>query len=95
MVANGAAILVEMDTEVPQRLYKHQIHISVSNLDIPPSFPTFVKRGIKDLVAAVVEPKFDMDLEMLYKSDGKPGRLQAIETAERPINHHPVTGLPI
>jgi len=95
LVADGAAILAEMDTEVLQRLYERQIRISVSNLDIPPSFPTFVKTGIKDLVAAAVAPKFDMDLEMLYESDGKPGRLQAVETAERPINRHPVTGLPV
>jgi len=42
-----------------------------------------------------VAPKFDMDLEMIYESDGKPGRLQAVETAESPINRHPVTGMPV
>jgi len=95
LVADGAAILADMDTAVLQKLYDRQIRISVSNLDIPPSFPGFVKEGIKGLVEAAVAPKFDMDLEMLYESDGKPGRLQAVETAERPINRHPVTGLPV
>jgi len=95
LVADGAAILAEMDSDVLQRLYDRQLRISVSNLDIPPNFPNFIKEGIKDLVDAAVAPKFDMDLEMLYESDGKPGRLQAVETAERPINRHPVTGLPV
>jgi hypothetical protein len=95
LVADGAAILAELDTEVLQRLYDRQIRISVSNLDIPPGFPDFIKEGIKGLVDAAVAPKFDMDLEMIYESDGKPGRLQAVETAESPINRHPVTGQPV
>jgi len=95
LVADGAAILAEMDTAVLQKLYDRQIRISVSNLDIPPSFPDPIKEGIKNLVDAAVAPKFDMDLEMIYESDGKPGRLQAVETAESPINRHPVTGLPV
>lgn len=95
LVADGAAILADMDTELLQKLYDRQIRISVSNLDIPPSFPGFMKEGIKSVVDAAVAPKFDMDLEMMYEKDGKPGRLQAIETAESPINRHPVTGLPV
>jgi len=95
LVADGAAILAEMDTKVLQKLYDRKIRISVSNLDIPPTLPGFVKEGVKNLVDAAVAPKFDMDLEMIYESDGKPGRLQAVETAETPINRHPVTGLPV
>lgn len=95
LVADGAAILAELDTTVLKKLYKRQIRISVSNLDIPPAFPDVVKEGIKNLVDMAVAPKFDMDLEMIYESDGKPGRLQAVETAESPINRHPVTGLPV
>jgi hypothetical protein len=38
--------------------------------------PGFVKEGFKGLVDAAVAPKFDMDLEMVFESDGKPGRLQ-------------------
>merc|ERR1719223_1993785 len=95
LVADGAAILAEMDTEVLKRLSERQIRISVSNLDIPPSLPGFLKEGIKGAVDAAVAPKFDMDLEMIYESDGKPGRLQAVECAESPVNRHPVTGLPV
>lgn len=95
LVADGAAILAEMDTNLLKKLYKRKIRISVSNLDIPPSFPGVIKDGIKDLVGAAVAPKFDMDLEMIYEADGKPGRLQAIENAECPINRHPVTGKPV
>ena len=75
-MADGAAILAELDTAVLQKLYDRQIRISVSNLDIPPSLPKFVKEGISAAVDAAVAPKFDMDLEMIYESDGKPGRLQ-------------------
>jgi hypothetical protein len=76
LVADGAAILAEMDTKLLEKLYERKIRISVSNLDIPPSLPGFVKEGIKGLVDAAVAPKFDMDLEMIYEADGKPGRLQ-------------------
>lgn len=95
LVADGAAILAELDTKVLQKLYDRKIRISVSNLDIPPALPAIIKEGIKGLVDVAVAPKFDMDLEMIYESDGKPGRLQAVETAESPINRHPVTGLPV
>merc|ERR1712232_753952 len=81
--------------DLVQRLYDRQIRISVSNLDIPPSFPDLVKDGIKSAVEVAVAPKFDMDLDMIYESDGKPGRLQAVEKSESPINRHPVTGLPV
>ncbi|CAJ1958510.1 unnamed protein product [Cylindrotheca closterium] len=95
LVADGAAILAELDTKLLEKLYERKIRISVSNLDIPPSLPGFVKEGVKGLVDAAVAPKFDMDLEMMYEMDGKPGRLQAVEIAESPINRHPVTGLPV
>ena len=95
LVADGAAILAELDPKFLEKMYNRQIRISVSNLDIPPGFPDVVKEGIKGLVAGAVAPKFDMDLEMIYESDGKPGRLQAVETAETPINRHPITGVPV
>lgn len=95
LVADGAAILAELDTELLRKLYDRRIRISVSNLDIPPALPGFVKDGILSAVDAAVAPKFDMDLEMIYESDGVPGRLQAVEMAESPINRHPVTGVPV
>lgn len=117
LVADGAAILAELDTKLLQKLYDRKIRISVSNLDLPPALPGFLKEGVKGLVDAAVAPKFDMDLEMVFEADGKEGRLQvrwegnhwsngesyvltfsgaqAIETAEAPINRHPVTGMPV
>jgi len=95
LVADGAAILGEIDTKVLKKLYDRQIRISVSNLDLPEGLPSFVKNGIGAAVDMAVAPKFDMDLEMIFEADGKPGRLQAIETAEPPINRHPVTGIPV
>lgn len=65
-----------MDTKVLQKLYDRKIRISVSNLDLPPALPGFVKDGVKGLVDAAVAPKFDMDLEMIFEADGTPGRLQ-------------------
>ena len=94
-MADGAAILAELNPDLVQRLIDREVRISVSNLDIPPSLPGPLKDGIKSLVASAVAPKFDMDLEMIYESDGKPGRLQAVEVAESPVNRHPVTGLPV
>ena len=54
----------------------------MSNLDVPPATPGFLKEGFKSVVEAAVAPKFDMDLEMVYEADGKPGRLMAIEEEE-------------
>jgi hypothetical protein len=76
LVADGAAILAEMDTKVLQRLYNRKLRISVSNLDLPPALPGPLKQAVKGLVDAAVAPKFDMDLEMVFEADGKPGRLQ-------------------
>jgi hypothetical protein len=95
LVADGAAILAELHPDVLSRLYTRKVRISVSNLDIPPTLPPVIKEGIKNIVNIAVAPKFDMDLEMIYESDGKPGRLQAVETSESPINRHPITGIPV
>merc|ERR1712134_206994 len=42
-----------------------------------------------------VAPKFDMDLDMIWGTDGREMRLQAIEHAQSPVNRHPVTGRPV
>ena len=51
----------------------------------------FAKAKIGEKVA----PKFDMDLEMVWGTDGKDMRLQAIEPTQSPINRHPKTGRPV
>lgn len=76
LVADGAAILAELDGKLLQKLYDRKIRISVSNLDLPPGLPGPLRNAIKGLVDVAVAPKFDMDLEMVFESDGKPGRLQ-------------------
>ena len=47
------------------------------------------------IVASTIAPKFDMDLEMMWGSDGVPDRMQAVEGIASPINRHPVTGVPV
>ncbi len=56
-----------------------QVRISVSNLDLdflnglgPLKAP--LMEVFKDVVAATIAPKFDMDLDMIYGADGKPTR---------------------
>lgn len=76
LVADGAAILAEISPKLLKKLYDRKIRISVSNLDLPPALPGFLKEGVKGAVEAAVAPKFDMDLEMMFEKDGKAGRLQ-------------------
>jgi hypothetical protein len=99
IVADGASILAEMETDTLKRLYDNGVRISVSNLDLPfkekDGITGMMREGVKSLVESAVAPKFDMDLEMMYEADGKPGRLQAVETKEPPINRHPETGVPV
>jgi hypothetical protein len=100
LVADAARILADMDPDVLKRIYEKQVRISVSNLDFDFLGATgpLVKPlmdGAKELIANVVAPKFDMELEMLFGSDGKPFRLQAVEPAMTPVNRHPKTGLPL
>jgi hypothetical protein len=98
-VADGAGVLADMNTDTLKRLYQDGIRISVSNIDTPfadtEGWQGAVRNGLKTLVQNAVAPKFDMDLEMMYEADGKPGRLQAVETVEPPINRHPESNVPI
>merc|ERR1711868_136818 len=50
---------------------------------------------VRQLVADNVAPKFDMDLDMIWGTDGKAMRLQAIENSQKPVNRHPKTGRPV
>jgi len=99
-IADGAKIFRDIKTEVLEDLYKRGVRISVSNLDL--GFLNALgplKTGgmdfFKDLVAKTVAPKFDMDLDMIYGTDGNPERLQAIEHRQSPINRHPESGMPV
>mmetsp|Transcript_26323 Transcript_26323/g.61742 ORF Transcript_26323/g.61742 Transcript_26323/m.61742 type:complete len:426 (-) Transcript_26323:303-1580(-) len=100
LVADGARILRDLDPAVLQRIYENKVRISVSNLDFdflaatgPLKQP--LMNFFQDLIAKAVAPKFDMELEMLWGSDGKPYRLQAVEPPMSPVNRHPKTGMPV
>lgn len=99
IIADGAEVLADMKTETLKRLNEDGVRISVANLDTPftskEGLSKAVRGGFKDLVQNAVAPKFDMDLEMMYEMDGKPGRLQAVEAREPPLNRHPETGVPV
>jgi hypothetical protein len=98
-VADGAKILSSMKKETLERLYRNGIRISVSNLDTPfkdrQGLNGFFRRAFEFLVNSFIVPKFDMDLDLVWEADKKPGRLQAVEKLASPINRHPVTGVPV
>lgn len=103
MLADGAKIIADMDKDVLKRIYEKKVRISVSNLDLnflgalpEGGVRDWVKDGLKDVILEAVEPKFQMDLEMVYNADrSNPYRLSAVEKEEAPINRHPVTGQPV
>lgn len=79
---------------------RRKVRISVSNLDfdvldkLPPPQKEAAMRKLEQMVADGVAPKFDMDLEMLWGTDGRAMRLQAVQNAQPPVNRHPATGRP-
>lgn len=98
LIADAAKILQDLDPKIAQKFVDKKIRISVSNLDLdfldgPLKEP--LMDGARNLVDKFVAPKFDMDLEMIYGSDGKPMRLQAVEMEASPVNRHPETGQPL
>jgi hypothetical protein len=101
MIADGERIFRDLDAEVLQTLIDRQVRISVSNLDLdvlgvlPGSTKEDAMETVRQMVADTVAPKFDMDLDMIWGTDGQDMRLQAIEHAQSPVNRHPVTGRPV
>jgi hypothetical protein len=99
-IADGAKIFRDIKTEVLEDLYTRGVRISVSNLDLGflgalGPLKENAMEFVKGLVDKAVAPKFDMDLDMIYGTDGNPGRLQAIEHKQSPINRHPESGRPV
>jgi len=82
-------------------LLERQVRISVSNLDLdflglaPGSTKEQAMEKVRQLVADTIAPKFDMDLDMIWGTDGKEMRLQAIENSQSPVNRHPETKRPV
>jgi len=100
-IADGERIFRDVPIDVLQKLVDRKIRISVSNLDLdvlgvlPGSTKEQAMEKVKDMVAETVAPKFDMDLDMIWGTDGRDMRLQAIEHCQAPINRHPDTGRPV
>jgi len=101
MIADGEKIFRDMDPEILQTLLDREVRISVSNLDLdvlnlaPGATKEQAMDKVRDMVAESVAPKFDMDLDMIWGTDGKEMRLQAIENSQKPVNRHPKTGRPV
>mmetsp|Transcript_17609 Transcript_17609/g.39633 ORF Transcript_17609/g.39633 Transcript_17609/m.39633 type:complete len:463 (+) Transcript_17609:66-1454(+) len=103
IVADGAKILEDIPQDVVQRIYENKVRISVSNLDLNfigalpgDELQQGAKDFMQDFLLKAIAPKFEMDLEMIYGTDGtNPYRIQAIEHPQSPINRHPVTGQPV
>ena len=100
-ICDGEKVFRDMDTEVLQQLCERQVRISVSNLDLdalgvlPGATKEQAMDKVKDMVAEQVAPKFDMDLDMIWGTDGRDMRLQAIEHAQPPVNLHPISKRPV
>jgi len=100
-IADGERIFRDIPSDVMKKLIERKIRISVSNLDLDVLniLPTDTKEQamekVRVMVADQVAPKFDMDLDMIWGTDGRDMRLQAIEHAQSPINRHPVSGRPV
>jgi len=101
LIADGERIFRDLDPEVLKVLIDRQVRISVSNLDLdvlgvlPGATKEEAMEKVQQMVADTVAPKFDMDLDMIWGTDGRDMRLQAIEHAQSPVNRHPDTGRPV
>ena len=101
LIADGERIFRDLDTETLQTLMDRKVRISVSNLDLdvlgllPGATKDDAMESVRQLVGDTVAPKFDMDLDMIWGTDGNAMRLQAIEHAQSPVNRHPVSGRPV
>jgi len=100
-IADGERIFRDIPLADLQKLAERKIRISVSNLDLdvlgvlPGSTKDEAMETVRNAVADQVAPKFDMDLDMIWGTDGRAMRLQAVELAQSPINLHPVSGRPV
>lgn len=101
LIADGEAIFRDLDPKILQTLIDRQVRISVSNLDLdvlgplPEDLKKQAMDKVGEMVDASVAPKFDMDLDMIWGTDGKDLRLQAIEHAQSPVNRHPESKRPV
>ena len=100
LIADGERIFRDMDPAVLRELYDRKVRISAVNLDLdvlgtlPDGLKETAMEKAMELVDKTIIPKFDMDFELIYGTDGNDMRLQAIEEIQPPVNRHPDTGRP-
>ena len=101
LLADGQAVLADLDKEVLGRLYDKGVRFSNAELPIfdflrsagplkEPLMPVFKAVG-----EFAVAQKIDMELELKWAENDKDGlRLQAFSPAQSAVNRHPTTGEP-
>ena len=102
LLADGRAVLADMDKEVLGRLYSKGVRFSNAELpmfdflrSVPDPAREVLQPALKKLADAAVAVKIDMELELKWAESEKDGlRLQAFSPAQSPINRHPTTGEP-
>ena len=76
-IADGERIFRDVPADVMKTLIEREIRISVSNLDLdvlgllPGATKDEAMEKVRTLVADTVAPKFDMDLDMIWGTDGQ------------------------
>ena len=102
LLADGRAVLADMDKDVLERVYTKGVRFSNAELpffDFLRSTPEAVKETLKPVFKAVadvaVAAKIDMELDLKWAENDKDGlRLQAFSPRQSPVNRHPTTGEP-
>jgi len=99
LLADGRAVLADMDPEVLERVYTRGVRFS--NAELP--FFDFLRSAgplrevlapvCKAVAEAAVAAKIDMELELKWAENEKDGlRLLAFSPPQSPVNRHPTTG---
>ena len=99
LLADGRAVLADMDPAVLDRVYSKGVRFS--NAELP--FFDFLRNAgplkevlmpvCKAVAEAAVAAKIDMELELKWAEDEKDGlRLLAFSPPQSPVNRHPTTG---
>jgi len=98
LLADGRAVLADMDPEVLERVYTRGVRFS--NAELP--FFDFLRNAgplkevlmppLKALCEVAVGAKIDMELELKWAENEKDGlRLLAFSPPQSPVNRHPFT----
>jgi len=101
LIADGRAIIRDIDSDVLNRLYDRDIRYSVMELpffgwieNLPDFMKPPVMGGLRSLAGAAINAKVDFDVDLLWGQGGYDDTrfLQARAPSQPPIVVHPVTG---